>query len=333
MKKNWIILILVVILAGVAIWVVSTNTKSTLKRELRDFAIADTASVDKIFMVKKTNEQVTLTREDNGWIVNGKYPARPDAVEIILKTLKRIQVKNPVSESSMDNVIKMLATRNTKVEVYTRGKLQKTIYVGGPTQDQLGTFMMLEGSSVPFIVAIPGFAGYLSSRFFTDEKSWRSPVIFDYEFNEISSIKSVNNIFPDQSFIVKKEGQTFEISTLSGNIKAPAIDTLALRYYVSNFEKVSSEFFADDMEPSLKDSLSNATPFRVLEVSDTSGKVKTVEAHERRAVGLTDEEGNPLEWDNVRMYARINGETWVVIQYYVFDPLFRDFDYFFPIAR
>ena len=332
MKKNWIILVLVVILAAVAVWVISTNTKSTISRELRDFAIADTASIDKIFMVKKSNEQVTLTREDKGWVVNGKYSARKDAIDVLLKTLKRVQVKNPVSQSSMDNVIKMLATRNTKVEIFSEGKLLKTIYVGGPTQDQLGTFMMLEGSSVPFIVAIPGFAGYLTTRFFTEERAWRSPLIFEYDFEDIATVKSINNTFPDQSFIVEKEGQNFSIRSLNGKT-APVVDTLALRYFVSKFEKVSSEFFAEDMEASLQDSLNQATPFRVLEVTDVNGVTTTIEAHERRAVGLTDEEGNPLEWDNERMYALIDGEIWVVIQYYVFESLFRDFDFFLPVIR
>ena len=333
MRKNFIILILVVILAAVAVWVVSTNTGSTIKRELRDFAISDTASIDKIFMVKKNNEQVTLQRTESGWRLNDKYYARNDAIEILLKTLKRVQVRNPVSESSMDNVIKMLATRNTKVEIYTNGKLLKTIYVGGPTQDQLGTYMMLEGSSVPFIVAIPGFAGYLSSRFFTDEREWRSPIIFNYDFDDIASIKSVNNIFPDQSFLIKKKDYGFDINSLNGNITASAIDTMALRYYVSKFEKAACEYFKDSMDPDLVDSLSSAVPFRVLEVTDTKGNTKTVEAHIRRAIDLLDDEGNPLEWDNERMYALIDGETWVVIQFYVFEAMFREFDYFFPIVR
>ncbi len=332
MKKNWIILILVVILAAVAVWVVSTNSMTTIKPELRDFAVNDTAAVDKIFMVKKSNEQVTLTRNGKEWIVNGQYPARKDAIDLLLKTLKKIQVSNPVSKSSMDNIIKMMATRNTKVEIYSSGKLLKTIYVGGPTQDQLGTFMMLEGSSVPFIVGIRGFAGYLSSRFFTDEASWRSPLIFNYDFDDIAVIKSVNNIFPDQSFILERKGASFDIRSVNGNIKASAIDTLALRYYVSGFERIASEFFIQSMEPALQDSLSNAVPFRVLEVTDVMGKTKKVEAHARRANGLTDDEGNLLEWDNERMYALIDGKTWVVIQYYVFESLFREFDYFFPIG-
>ena len=324
---------LVIILAAVAVWVVKTNGKATIKRELRDFAIADTASIDKIFMVKKNNEQVTLTRSGKKWLVNDQFDARKDAIDIILKTLKRMEVKNPVSNNSMDNVIKMLATRNTKVEVYSEGKLLKTIFVGGPTQDQLGTFMMLEGSSVPFIVSIPGFAGYLSSRFFTELKSWRSPVIFNYDFDDIAKVKSVYNTFPDQSFIIERKGASFEINSLNGNIKAPGIDTLALRFFLSGFEKVACEFFVENMDDQLQDSLSHAIPHRILEVTDKGGTTKKVEAHVRRANGLIDDEGNLLEWDNERMYARIDDETWVVIQYYVFEKLFREFDYFFPIRR
>lgn len=333
MKKNYIIFILVIILAVVAVWVVSTNENSTINRELVDFAVADTASIDKIFMVKKSNEQVTLTRSNGAWIVNGKYPARKDAIDIVLKTLKRMQVKNPISKSSMDNMIKMLATRNTKVEVYSKGKRIKTIYVGGPTQDQLGTFMMLEGSSVPFIVSIPGFAGYLSSRFFTEEEGWRSPLIFSYDYEDITGIKSINNIFPDQSFKIEKKGTGFNIATLNGVIKAPAIDTMALRFYISGYERAACEFFVNKMDPFLEDSLSNAVPFRVLEVTDVSGNTKKVEAHVRRANGLIDDEGNPLEWDNERMYALIDDKTWVVIQYYVFESMFREFDFFFPEGR
>jgi len=333
MKKNWIILVLVVILAAVAIWVVSTNGKSTIKPELRDFAVADTASIDKIFMVKKNNEQVTLNRSGKEWIVNGQYSARKDAIDILLKTLHRMKVKNPVSKSSLDNMITMLAARNTKVEIFSDGKLLKTIFVGGPTQDQLGTFMMLDGSSVPFIVSIPGFAGYLSSRFFTDEGSWRSPRIFNYDFDDIVRIKSVYNTFPDQSFVIDKKGASFDIQSLNGNIKAPAIDTLALRFFISGFERVACEFFVENMDPSALDSLNNAEPFRVLELTDKQGKVTKVEAHMRRADGLIDDEGNLLEWDNERMFARLDDKTWVVIQFYVFEALFREFDYFFPLQR
>jgi len=187
MKKNLIIIGLIAILGIVTIILISRNSNSSIKRELRDFAIEDTASIDRVFMVRKDNQQVTLTRVNDHWMVNGKYVVRTDAIDLLLKTLNRIRVKSPVSTSMADNAIRMLATRNTKVEVYHKKKLLRTIYVGGPTQDQMGTFMMLEGSSTPFVVHIPGFVGYLSTRFFIEEKDWRSTEIFKYNFNELKT--------------------------------------------------------------------------------------------------------------------------------------------------
>lgn len=331
MKRSTVLLIvLVLVLGAVTLYLTTRDQTNTIKRELRDFAVQDTAAVDKIFMVRKSNDQVLLNREGDHWLVNEKYVVRTDAIDLLLKTLNRIKVKAPVPESAMDNVLTMMATRNTKVEIYSRGKLQKTIYVGGPTQDQMGTFMMLEGSSVPFVVHIPGFVGYLSTRFFTEENNWRSPIIFRYNFDEIAQIKSINNDHPEQSFVLDKTGTHFDMRTLSGNQQAPQLDTLAVKFFVSNFERVASEFFADGLPTEMLDSLNAANPFHILEVTNTLGTTTRVEAHRRPPLEETDEDGVLLEWDRERMYARVNGSDWVVIQYYVFDPLFREFEFFLP---
>ncbi|MCD6347039.1 MAG: DUF4340 domain-containing protein [Bacteroidales bacterium] len=332
-KRNLYLILVVVVLGAIAVFLVARQQKSSIKPELRDFAVQDTASVDKIFMVDKANNEVLLTREGKHWMVNGKFAVRIDAIDILLKTLHRVRVKAPVSKSAMDNVLKMLATRNTKVEIYRHGKLTKTIYVGGPTQDQMGTFMMLEGSSAPFVVSVPGFVGYLSPRFFIEEKDWRSPNIFVYNFDDISAIESINNEDPDQSFKISQSKSKFSIESLNGEIKSVVMDTLAIKFFISNFERVASEFFIDDMEASLKDSLEAATPFRVLSVTDGDGETTTVEAYRRKPPVSTDPEEPVLEWDKERMYAKVNDSHWVVIQYFVFDLLFRDLKFFLPIKQ
>ena len=332
MKKNNLYLILAVVILGVfAIVLITKQNSSSIKPELRDFAVQDTAAVDKIFMVDKANNQVVLTREDGRWVVNGKYTVRRDAINLLLKTLHRVRVKAPVPNTAKDNVLTMMAMRNTKVEVYNKKKLIKTLYVGGPTQDQMGTFMMLEGSSVPFVVSIPGFVGYLSTRFFILEREWRSPMIFLYNFDDIAEIKSVNNTDPDQSFRIKHRNEKFSIESLNGKLSTRVMDTLAVKFFISNYERVASEFFADGLEQSIKDSLDAATPFRVLSVTDQQGKTTSVEAYRRKPGEQTDPELAVPEWDNERMYAKINDSDWVVIQYFVFDLLFRDFNFFIPV--
>lgn len=331
MKRNQIILILVIILGILAIWLVSRNTHHTIKRELRDFAVEDTASVTRIFMVRKDNESVTLTRENGGWMVNGTYKARNDAMDILLKTLYRIRVKSPVSKAMMNNAVNMLATRNTKVEVYRGKKLIKTLYVGGPTQDQMGTFMMLEGSSVPFVVHVPGFTGYLSTRFFVEEDAWKSTDLFNYDFDDIVSVTVNNFDIPEESFRVENQGNNqFQVVSLAGREEPGQPDTVRMKFYLNQFEKVGYEFHADNFPNINKDSLLAAQPYRQLTLVDRDGKGTTVTAYKRYANGKTDPEGEPLIWDDERLWALIDEKEWVVIQFYVFEDLFRNYSDFFP---
>ena len=46
-----------------------------------------------------------------------------------------------------------MAIQNTRVDVFRKNKKIKTIYVGGETMDQLGTFMMLKDAKEPYIVS------------------------------------------------------------------------------------------------------------------------------------------------------------------------------------
>lgn len=334
MKKNRILFGLIVVLGIVTIILLSRNSNSSIRRELRDFAVEDTASIDRIFMVRKDNQQVTLTRLNDHWMVNDKYVARTDAIGNLLKTLNRMRVKSPVSTSMLDNAVRMLATRNTKVEVYHKKKLLKTFYVGGPTQDQMGTFMMLEGSSKPFVIDIPGFTGYLSTRFFVEEMGWRSTGIFKYNFNDIKAISVINEDNPKASFHLASSGNNRYKLTLPEGINIPGtLDTVGVRFYISQFEKVNFEFFADNTPQRIKDSLLAAKPYRILTLEDNAGITTKVIAWKRLGNGKLDNDGNPLIWDDERMWALIDDKSWVVIQFYVFNSLFANSNNFVIPAK
>ena len=74
MKSNRIILILFVVLAAVAGYFYYTKSSGTIKKELSDFAVADTASIDKIFMADREGHTATLIRKSpTEWTVNNKY--------------------------------------------------------------------------------------------------------------------------------------------------------------------------------------------------------------------------------------------------------------------
>jgi len=107
MQKNKKFIIAVIVLAILTIALFLTNSKTTFKRELSDFAIDDTSNVTKIFMSDKNNNSLTLTRIKPGkWLVDNKYPGSKANIDLLLGTMLRLQVKETVPKPAMENIIK-----------------------------------------------------------------------------------------------------------------------------------------------------------------------------------------------------------------------------------
>lgn len=338
MKRNRIALIIVLVLGVVAFWLIRNNTKSTVPQKLRDFAVKDTASITKIFLADKTGKTVTLTREGEGlWRVNDKYYARQDAVNTLLYTIYSIEVKEPVGKKAQDNIVKALASGATKIEIYSGDELIKMYYVGGETQDQLGTYMLLvnektgENSSVPFVMYVPGFEGYLTTRYFTEAKDWRDRSVFKYVPNRIKMVKVEYPTTPDQGFLIEKKADNFyEVRDARTNTTIPGFDTLAVKQYLSYYQNIHFESIEKDLPKVNKDSILASTPFAILTVTDDSGMSNTAKLfHKKAEPGTTDQQGNPRKYDIDRAYALVNnGQDFVLVQYYVFGKLLQSPEYF-----
>lgn len=182
-----IIILLVILITG---WI-RNQQYEIIRDDKRNFSISDTLKIDKITIQNRNLEKIQLTRNKTYWNLNDSLIANKYSVNLLLKTIKEMRVKTPIARSALDNVIKRMAVQNIKVIFYYKQKQIKTIYIGGETADQLGTFMMIEGAKEPYVVHIPGFNGYLSSRFSCKEELWLSKLIFhningeaDYQINE-----------------------------------------------------------------------------------------------------------------------------------------------------
>ena len=333
MKNNKIYFVVFIVLLIAAAGFYLSKKSGTTARELRDFAIQDTSVVTKIFMVNKQNESILLKRgENNVWTVNEKFVARKNAVKLLLKTFKRWDVKSPVAKAAFENVVKNLAATHVKVEIYTDNEKQasKVVYIGGPTQDNYGTYMMLENSNTPFIVHIPGFSGYLSSRFFIDESEWRDGTIMNYAYNKIKSVSLTNHKKTNQSFIIENHGDNkYSLKELKSNLSIENFDTIKVKQYIGNYKKLGLERVADGISKNKRDSIFNCEPIYDIVVTDTNNKKTSISTFVRLSDRFFNEDGSLNEFDPERMYGRINNDTSVVIlQYFVFDPLFVDIDYF-----
>jgi hypothetical protein len=330
MKKKQLIALLVVLLLGIlTFWMVNRNQKSTLKVELSDFAVKDTLSIDKIFLADKDSHQVLLEKQKDGsWMVNKKYPARMDAIHTLLYTMHQVQVKAPVGRASFNTIIRRMAAKSTKCEIYQNGKLSKTYYVGGTTQDFMGTYMMIENSSTPFITWIPGFEGYLYTRYFSFPDQWRSTEMIRLKPQEIQSVEHIMHKFPEKSWTITNNNNVIRLMDAQGT-DVKGIDTATAREYLARFTRINFEAIVRDFKE--KDSLLALQPSAVFVVKSVSGKEIRIETWPKRTpADLVFDQGEPMIYDPDRFFGVMNGQKkeLLLLQYHVFDPILKPVEYF-----
>ena len=309
------------------------------------FNILDTASVERIFMVDKQNNQIDLQRKGGQWIMNANERPIQENVQIILKTLLKIEVRRPVSKAAYNEELKRMAGKSVKVEVYQRVNridlwgiklfphLKKTrvFYVGGATRNYQGTYMKAADDDQLYITYIPGFKGYLTERFSAKRADWLSHEIFSYA---IMDLRKVRVEFPrknQESYeIINKGDRSFQLIKLQNNQEIPDFDTIRVLEELAAFTSINYEVLLDNMNAKTIDSLRASYPVRIVTLTDKLGKEHKLSMYYRpNKAKREDMNGKLFEHDMDRMYAFI--DDWkhpVSVQFFVVDNISRPLSYF-----
>jgi len=337
MKKNKYILIIVIVLAVIAAFLWFSKSSGTISSKMKDFAVKDTASITKVFLVDKKNKSVLLEKIKQGeWLLNGKHKVRSSGIDMLLETMKRVVPKAPVPRSAHDNVVKQLAAASVKVEVYQEvyridlfglqlfphEKLTKTYFVGNATADNMGTLMLMKGASIPFIVHILNFRGFLSPRYSTIENDWRDHAVFNTELSDIKSITMEVPEAPNESFKVVNDNKSLDLYTFPKGELIIGYDTLRLLDFMLSFSDLRFEAILNqDVTQERIDSVRNSTPKFILTLEDAKNETTQLKAFYRPndEQKYDDATGKLYVHDLDRLYAFVNdGDDFLMIQYFVF---------------
>jgi hypothetical protein len=337
MKKNKYILILVVALAIVAAFLWFSKSSGTISREMMDFAVKDTASITKIFLVDKKNNSILLEKKKPGdWLLNGKYTTSNSVVNMLLETMKRIVPKAPIPKSAHDNVVKQLAAASVKVEVYREvyridmfglklfphEKLTKTYFVGNASADNMGSLMLMKGASIPFVVHIRNFRGFVGPRYSTIENDYRDHMVFHTKLADIKSVTMEIPDAPDESFKVENNNKSLKLYTYPKGDLISGYDTLKLLNFMLSFEDLRYEAILNrDVTQYRIDSVRNSTPKFILTLEDVKNETTELKAFYRPndEQKYNDATGKLYVHDLDRLYAFVNdGDDFLMIQYFVF---------------
>lgn len=339
------------ILALVALVLVFNNKDAKLNTTKNNFFVRDTAAITKVYMVNKNNEYLLLEREGSRWKLNSDYYARKDIVEVLMETLYKIRIREPLPNAAINNAITQLASHSTKVEVYQRvyrinlfnkiklfphEKLVKTFYVGYNTQDNMGTIMLLEGSEKPVVTHIRGFRGALAVRFEVKEQNWRDLTLFNHPIKKIDQIIVEVPDSTEKSFILRNnKNKTFSLLDLSNNI-INYTDTVKLLRYVNYFQDIKLDrYVKDDI-----DSILRTRPDLIISVIDNNGKERKAKFYKKpnelipafdikSREYISQDPADYATWDPELGYVILNNDKDLAIgQYYMMGKVMRNRDYF-----
>lgn len=351
-KRNLYIFIVFLFMLIIALMLVMSNQSTTIRERDKNFAIEDTASITKFFLADKDGRQVLVQRIDGGnWTVNDTYRANKPVVDLMLRTMANVSVLQPVPKAAHNNVVKRMSASAVKVEIYQRAyrinlfhriklfpyeKLSKVYYVGDNTQNNAGTFMLIEGSDIPFVTYLPGFLGFISLRYTTKIDDWRDHTIFNFRLMEMKSVKVELPKNADSSFVFYNNGGgNIELFRLKDNAKVEVYDTLKSLDFLSAFNDIKFEGIITEFDSSKYDSIISSVPDFKITIGTYDNRDLSISAFRRKAPeGSFDLNDQQLIWDLDRLYVYVHfTEDLTICQYFVFDRLLRPLSYFLPAPK
>jgi hypothetical protein len=236
-------------LLGFGVWFFLFSEKSgnLFRTEDASFGVHDTASIGKIFIsANDAQNTIMLERRADGWILNDKYPVLASTLKQLMNTIYNQKAIYPVPDVNRNDVIRSLIGGAIKTEIYdVKGRKIRTFYVGGEVHGFAGTAMLMDGSERPYVVQMPGFDGYLTTRYSIELGMWRDRLVFGIPADQIEKLQIKYAQEPLNSFtIVQKNGKANVILDSSLHFQS-ALNERRVASYLDFFKKVYAEGYSN----------------------------------------------------------------------------------------
>ena len=330
-KKNIVVLSISLSVVAFLSWytygLVNNSNKSD--KNLIEFSIADTASIDKIIITDVHGESITLKRNKDKWADQNNSCINQPSVQFIIETIKNIEFKSYLPDASLPNFKKKMLAQHIKVEIFTNGKWNRNWYIGPATQDHYGQIMLLETeegkSKDPIITSVKGEHGIIDPRFFADKRKWLCTEIFSLNSDEIKSVAVVFTNDLEKSFKVVNS----KIPAVYQNNKEIPSEPVAVLRYLQNYTKIHFNLANYELNKNQIDSLKKTTPFVTLKLTEKKGKKTTLKLFKMVSANQQAEnDSESIEMDADKFWCELDNGQLVKCQYFVFNPLIIGNPYF-----
>lgn len=336
MKKILILTVSLAALGGLTWYLFqlmeNSGQSEGVKKELIDFAIKDTKSIDKIKITDKLDREFTLLKKNGTWTDKNGGCVTQEKVKWVIDAIENIRFKGYLSDGAVKLFKNQMTAQNIKVEIFQNGKWSKTWYFGPASQDHYGQIMLLETkeagkSSVPVEMELVNMKGIIDPRFHADPMQWQCTNIFKLGISDISEVDVKFNDEPQRSFKVQKSGQDITVSQKGKQLKGFTPQD-AFRY-LNNYQKVHWDVANYVLSQRQVDSVKRTLPFCELSVKETSGNATNLRLFRIVSKGNDQVAGmEVVDPDLNYLWCELPSGALVKCQYFVFSPLISGHIYF-----
>lgn len=345
MRNLLVLALLFIVLGGLAWWKLIQNTTQTdtyTNSKHTMFAVEDVHQIQRIFIADRRGRKVLLERVDDlMWTYTNKatgksYRANPGAVQTLLQTINRLRVREAVNKEAIDNAVRSLAARSTKVEIYNKeGEAIRIYYVGSMVSGGTGNHIIMQDAEQPYVGYLPRFQGTIDTRYILDEASWRDKAFIRLDPQRLEFVEIAYQE-PSQrasSFRVNRKGnnhyEVFPAHEATSPFSMEQLNQANVETFIEDFDVVSAEMLIQDKIQ--RDTVITTQPFAVITYkADYHNEPQVVRVYAVINPLADRGDGLPGHRQKIQRYfVDIDEDNFFLAQHLVMRSLFWDYHYFF----
>lgn len=248
--------LLVVLLSAIGVVIWGSQIAQRRAEAERTFTFPDTGGIVAISLIEKHADtvfrRIDLRRTAGTWTIADTLEAFMQPVQTLLRTLTLQTVRAAVAPPAVRNVLGFLKDHRVEVTLQWKDGREERFLVGGPTPDQRASYMLRPGSDQPYEVFIPGFEGYVTSRYYPDLSTWQPNIVFTAKAAELRAVQVDFYGEPEESWRLERPlpGSPWRLAT------EEPLDSARVADYLLAY---TGPFHADELAN--PDSLAGLAPF------------------------------------------------------------------------
>jgi hypothetical protein len=274
--------------------------------------------------LSESGKKLSLEKKGENWVINEKTEARKSGILFIIRILREIKIKSPVSDELFNSEIREKGIEPVRIKVYDHKKLIKSFLVYRTSSNNYGNIMKIREKSKPFIVYVPGYEGDIGSAFTLSDLFWQPYTVFNLLPSEISVVKLENISDSSSSFSIIGRNPHFTLA--AGNRKLTGWDSALVTRYLSYFAWIPFEKWALEMGSDEKKLVESRQPLYRITVRTSTGKETVLTLWERMKA-----DHGEIQTDTDRLLGKTQSDDeFFILRYFDIDPLLKKRSYFFP---